>query len=243
MRECITRILIAEDDHELAMLVIILLRQEGFEVVHVETGHEAVEAAQEGEYALIIMDMQMDDAFGNKDNRAGLRASEKIRELGITTPIIFLTAFSDNVNELDGLRVGDDFVAKPYESRVLIARVHAVLRRFNRAQNTKSDVVYKTGDLTFHTSKLLLKMGDKIVKGLTPTEKNIVSFMLQHMDYPLSSSDIYKAGTGESFIPHNVKDIVSTHINNIRTKIGPPSVSFKYIATERGVGYKAVYHE
>ncbi len=145
------RILVADDEKEIRELVEIYLKSEGFHIDTVSNGEEAVKAVKEKDYDLVILDIMM-------PNMDGTTALINIRK-EYTMPVIFLTAKSEEIDMIQGLTLGaDDYIAKPFSSMELIARVKAQLRRYTVFNNSSKSII-KIGDLEIDTEMHRVTVG------------------------------------------------------------------------------------
>jgi len=239
-------VLIFEDDLDLARLVELDLKLEGYETRHVTSGHEGVTLIKESTIKpdLIIMDIRMPDENGRIDNLAGFYAAEEIRTFSEDTiPIIFLTTKDTIADKLKGLNVGVDYVTKPFDCQELMARVKIALRRTHVQEST----VYMAGggELVFDVDKMQVMVNGKVVESLTPMEKQILLDMMKNMDNPRTHEQLYKAAKVPPDEDMDMTASVRYHVMNIREKIetDPRPKYCRYVKNERGTGYKVVSHE
>ncbi len=223
------KILIADDDHEIAELISDSLSDEGFETKVVYNGKAAYdELALNSSYDLIILDIMMPEMDG-------LELCKKIRDT-VSCPIIFVSAKNRTLDTLLGLELGaDDYIKKPFVLEELVSRVRAHLRREQRAKTSTDDKV-TIGDLVIYKERYeIYKANEKI--SLTTREFQLLLFLVQNAGKVLSKNQIFDGVWGE-----NYGDVgtVTVNIKNLRTKIDPES---KYIKTVWGVGYKFVHND
>lgn len=223
------KILIVDDDREIAELISESLVDEGYETKIAGDGKIAFdELSINKNYDLIILDIMM-------PNMNGLELCQKIRT-NIDCPIIFLTAKSRTLDTMLGLEIGaDDYIKKPFVVEELISRVKAHLRREKRVKSPKDEKI-SIGDIVIFTDRYeVLKYGKTIP--LTTREFQLLLYLVRNAGKVLSKSQIFDAVWGE-----NYGDIgtVSVNIKNIRTKIDPDQ---HYIKTVWGIGYKFVQTE
>ena len=223
------RILIVDDEKEIRELIEIYLRNEGYEVEKAGTGLEALEIVNSQKLDLIILDVMMPVVNG-------IDACIKIREQH-NIPIIMLSAKVEDIDKILGLSVGaDDYLAKPFNTLELIARVKAQLRRFTKL-NTASTTnkVLEEGDL-----KMNLETG-KVYKNeqevlLTPTEFSILKLLWMNKGMVFKIETIYERVWEQEYFDNN--NTVMVHIRKLREKIEDNPRLPEYIFTVWGVGYK-----
>ena len=218
-------ILIVDDDRELCELVGELLRAEGFDVEAHHTGEGAVELAAGGRFALVILDVMLPVQNGFEILRA-LRNRSAV-------PVILLTARGEDIDRIVGLEIGaDDYLPKPFNSRELTARIHAVLRRMQpREAEALPRVV--VGDIALDPATRTV-MKDESPIDLTTVEFELLHLLLSTAGRVISREDISQRVLGRAFDPFDRS--IDVHIGKVRRKIGD-SADGERIKTIRGVGY------
>ena len=222
-------ILVCDDDREISEALKIYLTNEGYQVIKASNGLEALQAVEEKEIHLIIMDIMMPQLDG-------LRATIKIRE-GKNIPVIMLSAKSEDTDKIMGLNMGaDDYITKPFNPLELIARVKSQLRRYTTlgSLDAKSNV-YKTGGLIIDDeSKTVTVDGDDVK--LTPVQYKMLKLLTANAGRVFSIDEIYeKVWQETAFCPENT---VAVHIRKIREKIEINPKEPKYLKVVWGIGYK-----
>jgi len=217
------RALVIEDDENLARAVALLLEDQGFEVELRHDGESGLHAALEESYDVLVLDVML-------PKRNGFSVCSDLRKAGNFTPLLMLTAKEGELDEVEGLEVGaDDFLRKPFENAVLVARIQALLRRQDRGR--PKDLV--AGHITI--DPLLRRVTvDNAVVTFTPREYALLHFLLCRANTSVSKADILEHVWGAGF--DGDPNIVEVYIGYLRKKIDlahQPSV----IATVRGVGY------
>ncbi len=218
------RILAVDDEHYITDVLATALRFEGFDVETADTGASAVEAARRGAFDLIILDVMLPDLEGTDVCR-------QLREGGVGTPVLFLTARDALEDKVAGLGLGDDYVTKPFALDELIARIRAILRR-TRPDDDPDDGRMRFADLVMDEQTHEVWRHDELVD-LTATEFNLLRYLLVNARRVLSKADILDAVWGFGF--EGDANIVETYISYLRKKIDcyePPLVH-----TIRRVGY------
>jgi DNA-binding response OmpR family regulator len=224
-----SKILVCDDDHEIVDAISIYLKQEGYGVIKAYDGLQAIDAMENIDIQLLIIDLMM-------PNMDGLSAVLKLRET-YKLPIIILSAKSEDTDKITGLNFGaDDYVTKPFSPLELMARVKSHMRRymdFGNVAPKKSVLV--TGGLALDTNSRQLTV-DGEEKQLTPTEFKIMKLLLTNIGVVLSSEKIYEKVWED--ISFSVDNTVAVHIRRIREKIEINPKEPKYIKVVWGVGYK-----
>lgn len=219
------RILIAEDEPRLAMGLEDDLRLEGYEVEVVPDGETATQRAQEKSFDLIILDVML-------PRKDGFEVCRELRRAGLRTPIILLTAKTQESDKILGLDLGaDDYVTKPFSPRELRARVKAVLRR----AGGDLPEIYRFGEMEVNFARCELRSAGK-VKDITPLEFKLLAAFIRHRGRTLSRNRLLDEVWGrETFVTDRVVD---THITNLRKKIEAQPSKPRYLVSVRGVGYR-----
>lgn len=222
-------ILVCDDERDITDALKIYLTTEGYKVYTAFNGQEAVDVALKEDIQLVIMDIMM-------PVMDGMTAMTKIREEK-NVPVIMLTAKGEDTDKILGLTVGaDDYVTKPFNPVELIARVKSQIRRYMTlgGGNIEKDCL-KNGDieLTNATKEVRLD-GEKV--NLTPTEFDILKFLMEHVGNVYSPRDIYEAVWHET--PYGSESAVAVHIRHLREKIEIDPGNPRYIKVIWGQGYK-----
>ncbi|MEN3033463.1 MAG: response regulator transcription factor [Aquificaceae bacterium] len=216
-----SRIVVVEDDQDLAELLSYHLRKEGFETYTCLRGAQLLEL--DVSYDLAILDVMLPDLDGFRIAQI-LKSSERFKDI----PIIFLTAKDLEMDKLRGFALGaDDYVTKPFSMRELIARVRAVLRR---AGALEKPTIYRLENLELDIQKREVKLRGKEIN-LTPTEFAILCALFENLDRPVSREYLI-----EKVLKRDLFDrTIDVHIKKLREKLeefGPR------IKTVRGFGYR-----
>lgn len=224
-------ILVCDDEVEIVDAIEIYLKNEGYNIIKCYNGREAIEAVENKDVHLVIMDIMMPEMDG-------IKATTKIREIK-NIPVIMLSAKSEDTDIILGLNMGaDDYITKPFNPLELIARVKSQLRRYTSLGGAvdKQDVnIYKTGDLIIDDERKEVTVDGELVK-LTPVEYKILLLLTQNLGKVYSIEQIYENVWNEpSFNPENT---VAVHIRRIREKIEIDPKNPKYLKVVWGVGYK-----
>jgi len=220
-------VLIVEDDRAIAMGLEDDLKYEGYEVSVALDGVEGLRRAMDGEFQLIILDILL-------PKLNGFEVCKKLREAGMDTPILMLTAArTEEMDKVLGLDLGaDDYVTKPVGSRELVARVKAILRRTER--KVKSVESYTFGDVSVDfKSYEVTKAGNRL--HLTPLEFGLLKLLIEHRGEVLTRDSILDEAWGDVIVTDRT---INTHIAHLRKKIEKDPTNPEYIVGVRGVGYK-----
>ena len=225
------RILVVDDDKEIAEAIAIYLRNEGYEVMKAYDGFQALEVLRSVDVSLILMDIMM-------PRLDGIQTTMKIRE-ELNIPIIMLSAKSEDYDKITGLNVGaDDYITKPFNPLELIARVKSQLRRYNTlgsAAEIANDKVYTSGGLVVDdNAKRVTLDGEEIA--VTPIEFGILKLLTENAGRVYSIEQIYEAVWNEE--AYNPENTVAVHIRRIREKLEIDPKNPRYLKVVWGVGYK-----
>ncbi|GIO45166.1 response regulator transcription factor [Paenibacillus apis] len=225
-------ILLVDDEKEIIRLMEIYLRNEGYDLLTASDGLEALELLESHPVHLIILDVMM-------PRLDGLEACMRIREER-DTPIIMLSAKSEDMDKISGLSIGaDDYVTKPFNPLELLARVKSQLRRYNRYINNTSQAPAPDeiviDDLVIHTAMHKVTVDQREIK-LTPREFEVLKLLALHRGIVLSMDKIYEEVWKEPYIES--KNTVMVHIRRLREKIELDPQNPRYIKTVWGIGYK-----
>ena len=221
------RILVVEDEPEIAEVVKAYLLREGFQVEVQGDGASAVTAATRQLPSLMIVDVGLPEMNGFEVYR---KVAEKAR-----IPTIFLTARSDEVDRIVGLELGaDDYVVKPFSPRELVARVRAVLRRMSAQPPAGTEHVLRVGDLTVDLDAHDVHRGEMHID-LTPAEFRIIAALAAEPGRVFTRSQLLDKLDDDGGIYERTLD---RHINNLRKKLEPNPDQPAYVLTVYGVGYK-----
>ena len=225
------KVLVIEDDPEICNLLEIHLKDLGCQVDCVQNGIEGKERIS-GEQDLIILDLML-------PGMDGVEICQKTRAEGINTPIMMLTARSEEIDRVLGLEMGaDDYMVKPFSVREFIARVKAIFRRTKILEEQFSDAqnqgVLKFDELTIDIEKRKILLSDKRVD-LSPKEFELLVLMASNPGKSYKRSNLLSLIWGYDF--EGYEHTVNSHINRLRAKIEPDMDNPKFILTSWGVGY------
>lgn len=227
-----TPILIVDDERSLVDLLTTVLRKEGFN--HIDTVYNAeaaLEACQKKKYGLILLDIMMPGS-------SGLEICPFIRQT-TAAPILFISARSSDFDMLSGFAVGgDDYITKPFNPLVVVARIRAQLRRaISTPVVQQQSTVYNYGRFQLDEEKGTLTVDDQLVH--TPALVfQLLLFLCKHPNRIFTRSELYERVWGEDMF--NDDNTVMVHIHRIRERIELDPTNPKYLVNVRGMGYKLV---
>ncbi|GIP33719.1 response regulator transcription factor [Paenibacillus sp. J2TS4] len=229
------KILIIEDEPTLARLLSYNLSQEGYEVQLVDHGSEGLRIALNGLHDLIVLDIML-------PGMNGFEILSKLRQHGIQTPVIILTARNAEEEVVQGLKYGaDDYITKPFGVAELLARVSAVLRRTGHdtqanEQGGSAEKVISIGELSIYPEKYEVVLhGDPIT--LRPKEFEVLLYLVQRPGVVITRDDLMNVVWGFDYI--GGQRTVDVHVSSLRKKLEMNQQSVQ-IESIRGVGYKLV---
>ena len=219
------RILVVEDEPGIAMALEDELTNQGYEVELARDGDAAVLAGREARFDGIVLDVML-------PKKDGFAVCRELRALGVRTPILVLTAKTQEADKILGLEIGaDDYVTKPYSPPELRARIHALLRR---GSETLGDV-YRFGELEVNFSRHELTRGGAVVP-LTPLEFRLLEVFIRHRGRALARQRLIDAAWGyDTFVTDRVVD---NQVTNLRKKIEPNPAAPVFVLSVRGFGYR-----
>lgn len=217
-------ILIVEDEPELSEKLRSVLESENYTVETSFNGEDALDKIWNENHDLILLDIMLPQLNG-------LEVLRSVREAGLTTPILMLTAKGDIEDKVQGLNAGaDDYLAKPFSLSELLARVRALLRR-----GAETNPVIECGDISLDTISRTV-FNKKELISLTSKEFSILEFLLHNRGRVLSRFVIAEHVWGENFDPFAMSNVVNVHIRNLRKKLDADG-SESFLKTVRGMGY------
>ena len=227
-----TRVLIIDDDVDLCELVTEYLTGEGFEVAAVHEGPSGVARCLESKPELVILDVML-------PGLGGFEVLSRIREQS-KVPVIMLTARGEDVDRIVGLEMGaDDYLAKPFNPRELVARIRAILRRTTGESPDEESAVYSVGDLHLDLGAREVRCGGRTVE-LTGTEFIILETLVRGAGSIVSRDELSREALGRRSSAFDRS--LDVHLSNLRRKLGPSPDGGERIKTVRGVGYVYVKH-
>ncbi len=226
------RILIVEDEPAMRMGLKDNFEAESYEVEMAVDGQEGLDKVRNGQFDLIVLDVMM-------PKMSGFDVCKALRKMGIMTPIIFLTAKSEEIDKVLGLELGaDDYLTKPFSVRELTARVKAILRRvelFSGPEKEKETEILYFNELVVDKNKRKVMLFDERVD-LTPKEFDLLALMASNPGTSYSRERLLKLIWGYEF--DGYEHTVNSHINRLETFLCNIISKPKYILTNWGIGYR-----
>ncbi len=220
------RVLVIEDEERLAEAVARGLKAEGFDVDVVHDGLDGLWRAREGTYGAIVLDILL-------PGMNGYRVCRTLREEGVWTPILMLTAKDGEYDEAEALDTGaDDFLSKPFSFVVLVARLRALLRRGTQPR----PAVLEVGNLTLDPATRVCARDDVEIN-LTPREFSVLELLMRRPGVVVPKLELLDGAWGHDF--SGDPNIVEVYVGYLRRKIDQP-FGLRTIHTVRGVGYRLV---
>jgi DNA-binding response OmpR family regulator len=226
------RILVVEDDHDIASLIERYLSREGYEVRCAFDGASALDCLARTRFALIVLDLRL-------PRMDGLEVLRRVREGPSDVSVIILSSRKEEMDKVTGLELGaDDYMTKPFSMPELTARIKARLRRRTGAHGigpNGSTKAIAALDLSLDAEQAVLRRAGREID-LTPTEIEILRLLMSHPGRIFTKSQIIDAVRGgDAAIEENA---VTVHVSNLRRKLGEDASSYRYIQTVWGIGYR-----
>ena len=227
------RILIIEDDNEIADLITLHLTDQHYETAHCSDGHSGLNRAMEEQFDLIVLDLMLPGIDG-------LEICRRVRESQSYVPILILTSRAEELDRVLGLELGaDDYLTKPFSIRELIARVKAIFRRVESIsqQSGESDAntLLKIGELEIDLEKRKISLSGKSVE-LTAKEFDLLKLFSSNPGKAYSRERLLNIVWGYQFDGYD--HTVNSHINRLRSKIERDPANPRFIKTVWGYGYR-----
>jgi DNA-binding response OmpR family regulator len=223
------RVLVVEDDAGIAKFIHQGLNEAGYAVDVASNGREGVNYAIAADYDIIVLDVLLPELDG-------LSVLKNLRQRGLQTPVLLLTALDTVQDRVLGLDAGaDDYLIKPFDFTELLARLRALLRR----PPLQTDVVLQVGNLEMDTVQRLVRRGDRMIE-LSPREFSLLEYLMRHPHQVLSRTQI--AQHVWSFDFYGDFKVIDVYIGYLRRKIDRNETT-SLIQTVRGVGYRISAHD
>ena len=223
------KLLIVDDEAKIREVIKEYAEFSGYEAHEAADGMSAVGMVKLNDYDLIIMDIMMPKL----DGFSSVKEIHKIKKI----PVIMLSARGEEYDKLFGFELGiDDYVVKPFSPKELMARVNAVLNRYEGGEQVSSDVMSFEGLEVNFAARTVTIYGEKV--NLTPKEYDLLFYMIQNRNIALSRDKLLSDIWGYDFFGDD--RTIDTHVKNLRNNLGKYR---KFIVTLRGIGYKFEYEE
>lgn len=221
-------VLVVDDEQSILDIIEAYLRKENHSVSRAETGHRALQIAENEPIDFLILDIMLPDL-------SGWEVCQKVRETS-NVPIILLTAKSTEQDVLKGLKMGaDDYIKKPFSPKELIARMEAVYRRSGFKRESENRLSFNHNHLIIYPERLEVEVDGKQAD-LTHTEFQLLHLMAEHPKQAFTREHLLESVKG---LEASAMDrVIDSHIKNLRAKIEADPKRPTYILTVHGVGYR-----
>lgn len=228
-----TNVLIIDDDARLAEMLSEYFSAEGLNLTAVASGTQGLREAQQSSYDLIILDVMLPGI-------SGFELLRQLRDSGSRTPVLMLTARGDDVDRIVGLEMGaDDYLAKPFNPRELVARIKAIFRRTSEEENEQQT------DIEVGSLRAVLKRREAFLNNeplkLTNAEFVVLFTLMRSSGEVVSREALTRAALGRALLPDDRS--LDTHISNLRKKLDGAGDTEQQIRSVRGSGYVLVTPE
>jgi DNA-binding response OmpR family regulator len=224
-------ILVVDDDAALLEVMSIMLLSEGYRVLTAEDGSEALKLSEQESLNLVVLDIML-------PRMSGFDVLKKLREQ-TDVPVVMLTAKSQSVDKVVGLELGaDDYITKPFDTKELLARIKAILRRFGRQDggSIRNDNAMRLGPVELDPEAYTVTREGEPLE-LTPTEFKILAMLMRRPGQAFSRSQISEAvSTGSHYLASRYIDV---HISRLRGKIEADHRDPQLVQTVPSIGYRA----
>lgn len=223
------KILVIDDEYGILEVVHAYLIKEGFEVYTASSGKQGLMLFEQAAIDLVVLDLMLPDLSGEEICQTIRRDSQ--------VPIIMLTAKKEEEDRIRGLELGaDDYLSKPFNTKELIMRIQAILRRVYQHQKVERRLIsFNGGYLTIDQAERIVKINQEIVE-LTKNEYELLAILSEHPDRTFTREQLISFAFGEDYLGYD--RTIDVHIKNIRKKIEPDQKDPSFIVTVFGVGYK-----
>ena len=223
------RVLLVEDEPGLVLTLTDRLRSDGYEVGTASDGHAGLERATREHWDVILLDVMLPGANG-------FDVCRDLRQRGVTTPVIMLTARGQVVDKVLGLRLGaDDYVTKPFDMLELSARMEVQMRR--RAVSGSAATQYAFGDVAVDFRQAEVRRDGQLLD-LSAREFLLLKYFIEHREATLTRDELLNEVWGYHSMPST--RTVDVHVAWLRQKIEPNSRHPQYVLTVHGLGYKFI---
>ena len=220
------RILVVDDEPQIRRSLQVNLESRGYPVILADDGEQALEALSHRPPDVVVVDLLLPGIDGIELTRR-IRARSSV-------PILFLSAIGDETKKVEALESGaDDYVTKPFNMEELLARIRSLLRRVGGAQG--SQPVYKSGDLSVNYDRREVRVSGSAVR-LTPTEYDLLKYMIEHADKVLTHRMLLTAVWGPGY--EDQAQYLRVFVGQLRKKIEKTPAQPRFILTDPGVGYR-----
>lgn len=226
-------VLIVDDDDKLRELLVEYLEEYGYAVHTLSSGMECVQTVRDTHPSVVVLDVMM-------PGKDGLEVLRELRS-EFTVPVIMLTAKGEDTDRIVGLELGaDDYMAKPFNPRELLARIKAVLRRFapgNDGERKANPSTIEAGGLTLNLSRQTLSIEEDELE-LAATEFRLLKVLMANADHALTRDDLMDMVWDKDFSAYDRS--IDVHVSKLRSQLKPYETHAKRIKTVWGTGYMFV---
>lgn len=224
------KILIVDDEESIRTLLNYNLKKEHFSTIIAEDGREAIKLVETEKPDLILLDLML-------PKMDGIEVCKALRKAEVNTPIIMLTAKSEEFDKVLGLEIGaDDYMTKPFSPREVIARIKAVLRRSDQQiKEDDEEEILSSGPIKIYTNRFEAYIADEKLD-FTPKEFELLAYFIKNKNRVLSRDLLLSTVWNYDFAGDT--RIVDVHVSHLREKIEEDTRKPLFIKTVRGVGYK-----
>lgn len=227
-----TTVLVVDDEPSLVTLLTYNLKKSGFDVVSATDEPSAITTLAGQPIDIMLLDVML-------PGKSGVEVTRELRAEKNRIPIIMLTALDEEVDKILGLEIGaDDYVTKPFSPREVIARVRAVLRRFDvtTPENKSENKTKQFGNIKIDFDKMVVQRDGEVIK-LTPKEYELLAYMAEREGRVLSRETILHGVWGYEFTGPDTR-MVDMHLSHLRDKIENDPKHPAHLKTVRGFGYR-----
>jgi two-component system alkaline phosphatase synthesis response regulator PhoP len=225
------RILLVEDEPGLVLTLTDRLRSEGYDVGSASDGPSGLALATRERWDVILLDVMLPGA-------SGFDVCRDMRQHGVATPVVMLTARGQVVDKVLGLKLGaDDYLTKPFDMMELLARIEVQIRRADAARRGASSTPYQFGDVAVDVRKTEVTRAGKPVE-LSAREFLLLKYFIEHREATISREELLNEVWGYHSMPST--RTVDVHVAWLRQKIEPNPRQPQFILTVHGLGYKFV---
>jgi DNA-binding response OmpR family regulator len=223
------KVLIAEDDSKIRAGLIEILQEEGYETIGAENGKIALELFEREAPDFVCLDIMMPE-------ESGYDVCRKIRSQSNDTPIIFISAKSEEIDKVLGLELGaDDYILKPFGVREVVARIRAVTRRYLRQRHSTPETSFTIGEWEVFPQRLMAHQEERTVE-LSLREVSILSYFAENSGRVLDRDSIFNSCWDMNYFPNS--RTLDQHISKLRKKIETDPKNPEIIETVHGAGYR-----
>jgi two-component system, OmpR family, alkaline phosphatase synthesis response regulator PhoP len=225
------RVLLVEDEPGLVLTLTDRLTSEGYNVTSARDGEKGLEQACQGGFDAVILDVML-------PRKNGFDVCRDMRQQGIKTPVLMLTARGQVVDKVIGLKLGaDDYLTKPFEMMELLARIEALIRRAPAEPFVSNHEAYQFADIKVDFRRAIVERAGELIE-LSAKEFHLLRYFIEHREATISRDELLNGVWGYDAMP--TTRTVDVHVAWLRQKLEPNPKHPQYILTIHGMGYKFV---